>query len=74
MEKINLNPTPANTGVVAKSVKVGRYKVKYVRILIMVALLLSLIFGMRWFIKAEFGPKVEPILPNVGPSLSLIHI
>ena len=68
MEKINLNPTPANTGVVAKSVKVGRYKVKYVRILIMVALLLSLIFGMRWFIKAEFGPKVEPILPNVGPS------
>lgn len=64
MEKINLNPTSNNVVVAAKPVKVGRYKIRFVPILITILLAISLFYGMRWFIRAE----ITPVPPKVGPS------
>src|SRR5210317_800098 len=64
MEKINLNPTSNNVAVAAKPVKVGRFKIRFVPILITILLAISLFYGMRWFIRTE----ITPVPPKVGPS------
>ena len=64
MEKINLNPTSNNVAVAAKPVKVGRFKIRFVPILITILLAISLFYGMKWFIRTE----ITPVPPKVGPS------